>query len=310
MPSLGAAIRAFSREGEGGLVMPPVYNPFFDIIRDNARVVVEAPLFRSRDGRRNMDTADMERAVREAERRGTRTSFILISSPHNPVGRVWTRGELDTLLEFAGRHEMAIVCDEIHCDIVFEPNRFVSLAAEKGSESAPVVVLSGPNKTFNLAGLHISHAVVRGEDARRALKRSMAASGFHLPNVFSMTAALAAYRTGAAWLEGVLGYIRENYRFMRDELSKRFPGTAVSPLEGTYLAWVDFSVLIGELGLENDVRLVELLEEDGRVRFSAGSAFGTGGAGHIRINLACPRSMLAEGIERTAAAVSTLRRAR
>ncbi len=307
MPCLGAVIRAFSREGEGVLVMPPVYHLFFSIIRDNERVAVEAPLSKGRDERWVMDEEVMERAVKEAARKGTRARIVLISSPHNPVGRVWTREELDTLLGFAERHGLAVVSDEIHGDIVFKPGRFVSLAADAGTQSAPVVVLSGPNKTFNLAGLHISHAVARGAESRRLVRQSLAALGVHLPNVFSMTAALAAYRTGAAWLDDVLKYMRENFFFLRNVLSDRFPAAAVSPLEGTYLAWIDFSALIEELGLETDVRLVELLEEEGRVKFSAGSAFGTGGAGYVRINLACPRATLAEGIERTVTAVSRLR---
>jgi cystathionine beta-lyase len=304
MQSIGAAIRAFSREGEGVLVMPPVYYPFFEIARSNRRVIVEAPLSRDEGGRWVMDAARMERAVDEASLAGTKTRMIMLSSPHNPVARAWTKGELDVLLDFAEHRGITIVSDEIHGDIVFPPCRFVSLAGVTGQGASRIVVLAGPNKTFNLAGLHLSHVVARDPEVRSAMKRSFEASGFVSPNVFSITAAMAAYGSGSAWLDGLLGYLDGNLSFLRQRLNRDIPLAAVSPLEGTYLAWVDCSRLIERLGLNDDKALVARLEEAGRVKFSAGSDFGAGGEGHLRVNIACPRALLAEGLDRAAAVVS------
>ncbi len=298
MPSIGAAINAFSEEGDGVLIMPPVYAPFSHIVKAGRRVVVEAPLVRGADGRWAMDEGRMERAVSEARREGVRVRMVLISSPHNPVGRVWSAAELDMLLELASRHNLMIVSDEIHGDIVMPPGRFRSLAAVEGAAASHVVVLSGPNKTFNLAGLHISHAVTRDPGVRAIMARAFEAAGFSLPNVFSITAALAAYTRGGRWLDSLIGYLSANLAHLRERISREIPLMTVMPLEGTYLAWIDASRLIARMGLRDDMALCAHLENEGRVRLSQGSWFGAGGEGYVRLNFACPRKLLDEGITR------------
>ncbi len=299
VPSLGIAVRTFSEPGDGVLLMTPVYYPFYDIVRNNGRTVVEAPLNASDPFRMRMDLEAASRAAAEAEARGTKVRMLLFCSPHNPGGVVWTGGELAALVDFARERGLVIACDEIHGDLVFEPSRFVSLAAFPGAAER-TVVLSAPNKTFNLAGLHLSHFVAEDERLRAALKRGIAAGGFGLPDVLAQAAARAAYERGALWLDELLRYLRGNAVFAADFVNANVAGVRTAVPEGTYLLWADAAGLIAAKGLSGDKALAERLTEDARVRFNAGSVFGSGGSGFIRMNAACPRSLLAEGLERLA----------
>jgi cystathionine beta-lyase len=299
MPAIAAAIHVFSDKGQGLMIMPPVYHPFNSVIEENDRVVVKAPLARRGDGSWQMDFEGMEVAAEAAARAGIKLRAILFSSPHNPVGRVWTKAELESLLGFAQDRGLALLCDEIHSDRILGERPFISLASMEGPLSRGVVVFSGPNKTFNIAGLHICQAIARGEAERSAMKRAISAWGFGLPNVFSLTAAEAAYREGGPWLDALLGYLRGNCRFLSGFLESRLPKVGMPPVEGSYLAWLDFRPLLRERGEGRDESELALrLEEEGRVRLSPGSGFGAEGAGYLRLNFACPRSILEEALGR------------
>jgi cystathionine beta-lyase len=310
MPALAAAIQAFTEKGEGVMILPPVYHPFYSIVEENDRVLVEAPLARcdSPSGAQEswaMDFERMERAALIAESAGTRLTAILVSSPHNPVGRVWSDAELEGLIDFARGRGLAILCDEIHSDIILGDRPFRSMARAAGERARKLVVFSGPNKTFNVAGLHICQVIARDESARLAMKRAISAWGFGLPNVFSLIAALAAYREGETWLDELLAYLKGNRRFLLDFLSARLPDIRVSPVEGSYLAWLDLRVLLEKRGEGlGEALLAQKLEEEGRVRLSPGSGFGKEGSGYLRLNFATPRSILAEGLERMAKTIS------
>jgi cystathionine beta-lyase len=306
MPALAAAIQAFTEKGEGVMILPPVYHPFYSVVEENGRVLVEAPLHRGggagdADGAWSMDFEGMRRAAAAAERAGIKLAAIIVSSPHNPVGRVWSDAELEELRDFARERDLALLCDEIHSDIVLGDRPFRSMARMAGEQARKLVVFSGPNKTFNIAGLHICQAVARDERTRAAMKRAISAWGFGLPNVFSLTAALAAYREGGGWLDELLLYLKGNCRLLSDFLSARLPGIGVSPVEGSYLAWLDLRALLERRGEGSDEKpLAQTLEEEGRVRLSPGSDFGKEGSGYLRLNFACPRSILAEALERMA----------
>jgi cystathionine beta-lyase len=301
MPAIAAALHAFTEKGEGVMIMPPVYRPFFSEVEDNARVLVEAPLALGPDGTWTMDFEAMARAADAAARAGTKLRAILFSSPHNPVGRVWTGAELGRLLEFARDRKLALLCDEIHSDIILGERPFLSLASVSGPEAEEVLVFSGPNKTFNIAGLHISQVVARREATRLAMKRAISAWGFGQPNAFSLVAAVAAYREGELWLEELISYLKGNLRHTVDFLSTRLPDIGICPLEGSYLAWLDLRALLARRGEgPSELSLANRLEESGRVRLSPGSGFGKEGEGFLRLNLACPRSTLEEGLERIA----------
>jgi cysteine-S-conjugate beta-lyase len=299
MPAIGAAVRAFSEPGETVIVMPPVYYPFFSIVRDNGRRVAEAPLTRAADGSWSFEGAALDAAADAAEAAGHRPAALLVSSPHNPVGRGWSELEAGAMLGFCERRGLTLLCDEIHADIIPGDRPFRSLAASEG----PIVVFGGPNKTFNIAGLHISHVVAPREKERRAMKGALAALGSDSLNAFSIVAALAAYSEGADWLDELLRYLRGNDAFLRAFMAERLAGASAPALEGTYLAWLDARPILERLGMADERGLARRLEEEGRVKVSAGGIFGRGGAGHFRINLACPRSVLAEGLERMARTV-------
>jgi cysteine-S-conjugate beta-lyase len=304
MPAIAAAIQAFTEKGEGVMIMPPVYKPFYDIVLDNGRVLVEAPLARDSGGAYSMDRRSMEEAAARASAEGLVLKAVLVSSPHNPVGRVWSEAELAGLRSFARERGLALICDEIHSDIILGDRPFRSLAAVEGDEAGKLVVLAGPNKTFNIAGLHLCHAIARDEGTRIAMRRAIAAWGFGSPNAFSLVAALAAYREGGPWLDELLAYLRGNLAYLAGFLRARLPEIGLSPLEGSYLAWLDLRSLLAARALgPSELALAARLEDEGRVRLSPGSGYGKEGSGYLRLNLACPRSILAEGLERFAATI-------
>lgn len=301
MPSLSVAVNAFAGKGEGVMILPPVYHPFFSTVEENGRAVVPCPLVRAADGSWGMSLASMEAAAEAAERAGTKLRAILVSSPHNPVGRVWSEAELNSLLDFASRRKLAVLCDEIHSDIILGERPFFSMARFEGERARKLVVFGGPNKTFNLAGLHISQVIAREAETRETMRRAFSAAGFSQPNVFSIAAASAAYRAGGSWLDALLEYLRGNYRFLLEFLARELPEVGVSALEGSYLAWLDVRGILRARGEGSDeLPLAKRLEEKGRVRLSPGSLFGAEGAGYLRLNLACPRALLREGLERMA----------
>lgn len=299
MPAIAAALHAFTCRGEGVMIMPPVYHPFFSAVEETDRVVVQAPLARGADGRWELDFAGMARAAEAAAKAGIRLRAILFSSPHNPVGRVWSKEELEALLAFARDRGLTLVCDEIHSDIILGDRPFLSLASVKGERARGLIVLSGPNKTFNIAGLHICQVIARGEAERAAMKRAISAGGFSQPNAFSLAAALAAYREGGPWLDELLAYLRGNRDLLAAFLAARLPLAGMSPLEGSYLAWLDFRSFLAERGLGDDeAAFARRIEDEGRVRLSPGSGFGAEGRGFIRLNFACPRATLEEALDR------------
>jgi cystathionine beta-lyase len=305
MPMVAITLRAFTAPGDGVLIMPPVYYPFFEIVRDNDRTLVEVPLLNPGLGRWEMDFAGIEAAIGRQAAAGQPVRAFLLSSPHNPGGRVWTRAELERLDDIAARHGVLVLSDEIHSDIVFAPAAFTSLA-DHGFTNPDRIVLAGPNKTFNIAGLHICHAIVRDPARRQRLARAVAAAGFSQPNAFAVTAAHAAYGACGPWVDGLKDYLLGNFDRLEAFLAARLPGARSFRPEATYLAWVDCRELLARLGLKSEVELVRVLEEEGRVKVSHGSVFGAAGTGFVRINVACPRTQLDEGLERIAATVARL----
>jgi cysteine-S-conjugate beta-lyase len=299
MPAIAAILHAFTEKGEAVMILPPVYRPFFGMPEENGRVVVTAPLALSQDGAWTMDFEAMGRAAEAAEASGRKLRAIIVSSPHNPVGRVWSEAELGSLLDFARGRGLVLVCDEIHSDIILGERKFFSMASVSGEGAKGLIVLSGPNKTFNLAGLHLCQAIARDDETRGRMKKAISAWGFDQPNIFSLAAAAAAYREGGPWLDELLAYLRGNYAFLLEFLSKRLPDVGVSELEGSYLAWLDLRSFLAKRGEgPSELILAKRLEEEGRVRLNPGSIFGKEGEGFMRLNLACPRSLLSEGLER------------
>jgi cystathionine beta-lyase len=298
VPSLGIAVRALTSPGAAVLVLSPVYYPFYEIVEDNDRILITAPLSRDSSGRFGLDFRAMGESVKKADDDGLKTQALLFCSPHNPGGRLWTPEELAELKEFCRMKGLALISDEIHADILPDGGSFASLG---GADSGPpLLAIGAPNKTFNLAGLHLSHFVARGKRTRAAIKRGIAAAGYSQPNIFSIVAARAAYRRGGPWLDELNAYLRANLDYAEAFMRDRIPGIAFTRPEAGYLAWLEASEAIRRKGCEDDRQYAAALAREGRIRISFGSKFGAEGKNHLRLNVACPRAQLAEGLERWA----------
>ncbi|MDR0197418.1 MAG: pyridoxal phosphate-dependent aminotransferase [Oscillospiraceae bacterium] len=277
--ALATAVRAFTRSGDGVLIQTPVYYPFFEIIRDNGRKLLQNPLT-YKDGKYAIDFADFERKADGAK-------LFLLCSPHNPVGRVWTKPELEALNGICAKHDVTIVSDEIHCDFIWEGHKHVCF----GTLNENAVIASSPSKSFNLAGLQTANVFIKNAPLRRAFKEEIRRSGYSQLNTVGLAACKSAYTKGGEWLERLKEYISGNIDAVREFLSKRLPKVRLVEPEGTYLLWLDFS----EYNLTQD-------ELDRRVTHGAGLwldggamfyAPGESGATTFeRVNVACPRSVL------------------
>jgi cysteine-S-conjugate beta-lyase len=291
IPALSAAILALTEPGDGIVIQPPVYYPFALRVLGNRRRIVENPL-RLNGTRWEMDFASLERAVDD------RTRMLVLCSPHNPVCRVWDRAELERLSAFCRRRGIVIVSDEIHCDLVMRGFCHVPIASVSEEAAQNTVTLVSATKTFNLAGLGGSVTVIPSARLRARFDEQQKAIFVGLANAPAAAAVETAWRVGEEWLNQLLGYVEGNYRFMKDFLAAHLPRAAVTPLEGTYLAWLDMRAM----GLGDEELKGRLLRTAG-VWLDEGTMFGRGGEGFQRLNLACPRSILTDALQRIAAAL-------
>ena len=288
-----AAIEALSEPGDAVLIQQPVYYPFASSIRETGRVLVNSPL-REEDGAYRMEPPeDLERRIVENNVR-----IFLLCSPHNPVGRVWTRDELAAVSDVCARHGVTVISDEIHADFTHPGHPHTVFASLSKEAEQSCVVCTAPSKTFNLAGLQTSNLFVPNEELRKKLRDRLRALHFEAPNLAGLTACMAAYREGAAWLDELLAYLRGNTDFVRAFLANRLPALRLTEPEGTYLLWIDCRGL-GRA----DEGLGELLTNRARVGIDDGPMFGPGGEGFIRVNAACPRAVLEKAFARIAEAV-------
>lgn len=284
VPAIGSAIRAYSDKGDGVAIMPPVYHPFRMLIKKNGRRTVEAPL-KITNGRYEMDFDALEHACATSK-------ILVLCSPHNPVGRVWSKAELDRVAQIAEKHNVVVVCDEIHADLVYTPHKHIPSFGVSPALTQRLVACWAPSKTFNIAGFQVSYIVVPDAQLRHKLETENDAAGLGSPNCVGIAAAVAAYREGQPWLDEALAYLRSNYEHLVSELAQRVPLIRVWPQEGTFLAWVDFR----GLGLKGDVH--RSLLDKAQLWMDAGTRFGTGGDGFARLNLGCTRATLDEAINR------------
>ena len=285
--TISAALIAGSRPGDRIVVQPPVYHPFAQRIRANGRQVAENPLVLDGDRYR----MDFDGLARELER-GAR--MLVLCNPHNPGGRAWSREELDRVADLCSRRGAIIVSDEIHADLVLPGTggrRHVPLASISADAARLAVTCVSATKTFNIAGLGGSLAIVGDPDLRRRLNEAIEAQCGGTANCFAVAAAEAAWRQGAAWVDAMLAYVAGNLAFLRDRLERELPTARVLPLEATYLAWID----LRRLGLSDDEVRRRLL--DAGVWLDEGRKFGGGGEGFQRLNLACPREVLSRAVD-------------
>lgn len=281
--AMGVAIRALTEPGDGVIIQSPVYPPFAGTVKSNGRKVVENPLI-CQDGRYTMDFADLAEKAKEAK-------MLMLCSPHNPVGRVWNREELQQLGRICMENDLYVVSDEIHFDLDFTGEHQVFIEAVPELKDR-CIICTAPSKTFNLAGNAQSNIFIPNEEIRKKFEADLSLHCGHYLGTFAYASTTAAYEGGEEWLEELLRHLQKNREVLEKGLKEIIPGAVFSPLEGTYLQWIDLSCL----GLTQK-DLMDKLEE-AQVFVNDGETFGTGGKGHIRFNLACPTKAIEDALER------------
>ncbi|KEK25138.1 MalY/PatB family protein [Bacillus gaemokensis] len=286
VPALSTSVQALTNEGESVLVQPPIYPPFFDMVTKNSRLVCESPLLLQNDSY-TMDFEHLETQFKQG------IKLMLLCSPHNPVGRVWTKDELTKLGTLCEQYKVTVITDEIHADIIFSNYTHTPFASLSESLAARTITCMAPSKTFNIAGLQASIIIIPDPKIRDAFTSVQQRQGFHGLNTFAYTAMQSAYTECNEWLAEIRLYIEGNAQFAREFIEKNIPTLSVTKSEGTFLLWVDCS----RLGLSQKER-TKHLEEKGKIIVEPGEKYGTGGGQYIRINIGCPREVLEEILNR------------
>lgn len=291
VPAMYAAVRACTLPGDGVIFMPPIYHPMFDAVENAGRRPVPVPLLNN-NGDYSMDFARLESAAASPE-----VKLILFCSPHNPVARVWNREELTRLGEICLKHKVLVLSDEIHMDFAMPEHRHTVFAALSPELAANCIVCTAPTKTFNIAGLQVSNIVIPNPEIRLAFCNEYAKGGRFGVNQIGLAACRIAYERCEGWLDAVLELVHANAELVRSFMAEHFPEIVVSPHEGTYFIWLDFRAW--KLKAKD---LERRMVEKAHLFLDGGYNFGEGGAGFERINLACPRRILEDALERLLAA--------
>ena len=292
--ALAAAVRAYTKEGDGVLLQQPVYYPFSEVITDNGRKIVNSPL-KITDGYYTMDFDDLETKIVE-----NKVKLFLLCSPHNPVGRVWSEEELRRVGEICLRHGVLVVSDEIHADFVFEGKHQV-FADLKPEYKDFTVICTSPGKTFNIAGLQASNILIPNEVLRETFAKQITAAGYSQISAPGIEAVIAAYAQGEEWYQEMKKYVGENITFLHEWMEEHIPQIKVTRTEGTYLVWMDFR----ELGIAEE-NLKDFVENRAGLWLDGGKMFGESGSGFQRINVACPRKTLEKALTQLETAVKNL----
>lgn len=285
--ALAMAVKAYTKPGESVLIQLPVYYPFSEVIVDNGRKVVSNTLYMGEDRRYHIDFEDFEQKIIKEKIR-----LFFLCNPHNPVGRVWNKEELERMGDICMKHGVTVVCDEIHQDFVFKGKHlvFANLKPEFADIS---ITCTSPSKTFNLASMMISNIFISDRELKHKFRKEMDAAGISQLGVMGLVACEAAYSHGEEWYHAMLVYVKENIEFTKKYVEENLPGVHMTELEGTYLVWLDFR----DTGLTVD-ELDERIIHRAKLWLDSGKIFGDSGKGFQRINAACPRSVLAEALGR------------
>lgn len=287
VPALSAVIKALTAPGDKVMVQTPVYNCFFSSIRNNGCGMIANPLI-YRNGTYQIDFADLEQKAAAPN-----VKVLLLCNPHNPAGRVWTKQELTRIGDICIRNNVWVIADEIHCELVFPGHTYIPFASISHEFLMHSVTCTSPSKAFNLAGLQIANIISADTDIRMKIDKAINVNEVCDVNPFGVEALMAAYNDSEEWLEGLKQYLFANYSYLRAYFAEYLPEFPVSILEGTYLVWVDCSVLN-----QSSDEIVKTLLEKEKLWVNKGSLYGEAGEGFIRINIACPRQQLIEGLNR------------
>lgn len=289
VPSIALAIQAYTEIGDAVLINDPVYPPFAGMVKNNQRKLVRSPL-QEKENHFVMDLADMETKIIE-----NNVKLFLLCNPHNPGGRVWHKEELQSVAELCHKHDVLLVSDEIHQDLVFPPYEHISLQTIDPNYADFSIILTAPTKTFNLAGIKNSMVFIKNPQLRKQFVKVQAQSEQDTLNTFGMVATQAAYNEGKPWLNDLLRYLQKNVDFACQFFQEHLPKIGVLKPEGTYLLWLDFSAY--DL---SDKALQDKLINEAGVVLNPGISFGPSGSKHMRLNVACPQEILKEGLQRIA----------
>ncbi|MBP2664896.1 MAG: patB 3 [Firmicutes bacterium] len=287
------AVQTFTKPGDKVIIQPPVYPPFFSSVKNQDRIVLENPLVYE-NGNYHMDFDDLAEKAREAK-------MLILCSPHNPVGRVWSRAELTRLVNICLENDVLLLADEIHGDLVYPGHQHIPLASLEADSEDKIITLTAPSKTFNTAGLYTSIAIIPNANLRNQFSQTVQLLGINKSNVFGITALEAAYRHGAPWLDELLVYLEGNAQYLTEFIATNIPAITVDKPQGTYLAWLDCRNL--KLSQQE---LVQFFAKKAKVGLNDGITFGHQGTGFMRLNFGCPRPLLAEGLKRIALAINLL----
>lgn len=285
--ALHAFAKIFAGPGDKILMHSPVYYPFFGAAKRNGIEFVNSNLINS-NGRYEIDFEDFEKKAKDPL-----VKMFYLSSPQNPGGRVWTREELVRMGEICTENGVIIVADEIHCDLILGGTEYTSFGTLPEKITNNSIICVSPSKTFNIAGLQISCIVIQNKELKARYDSYMKSIGYYEPNVFGLEGIAAAYRDSEEWLDRLIEYLNGNLKFLTEYMAENMPKVKVMIPDATYLVWLDFK----ELGAE-PVYLHRLLKDEGKIWLDEGYLFGETGNGFERINIACPRKVLREGLER------------
>ena len=282
--ALAQSVKALTNENDYVLINNPVYYTFSKIVLDNKRQIISSDLV-LRDGHYEIDFSDFENKIKQYN-----VKMFLLCSPHNPIGRVWTKDELDKIVKICSKYKVFIVSDEIHCDFAWNNNHICLLKYENNKDH--IILCTSPTKTFNLAGLQISNIFIPDIDVRKKFQRELWNSGYSLVNIMGLVAGESAYKNGENWLNELKKYIIENIKYTDDFLKKKIPKIKLIYPEGTYLLWLDFN----EFNLSDDM-LEDLLLNKAKLWLDSGKKFGKTGSGFQRMNVALSRAKLKCALE-------------
>ena len=285
VPGLVMSILAFTKPGDKVLVQPPVYFPFYTSISGNNRELVFSPL-KNTDRGYHMDFVDLEAKFKSG------VKMFIMSNPHNPVGRVWTSEDLQQVVDLCAKYDVLILSDEIHADLTFEPNVHIPIASISKEAAMRTLTFMAASKTFNIAGLSTAFVVIQQKELLNRYNKTMDAMHLFTGNVMGAVATKAAFDNGDVWRKQMLEYVKGNIDFVADYIAEHIPKLHFMKPQATYLLWLDFS----DYKL-NQKDLVSLLVDKANVGLNDGTLFSPGGEGFMRMNVACPRSVLQQALE-------------
>ena len=287
VPAISAIIKALTTPGDEVLLQEPVYNCFFSSIRNNECRVVSNDLV-YKNGLYSIDFNDLEEKVSDPK-----VKLLLLCNPHNPAGRVWTKEELTQIGDICIKNNVIVISDEIHCDLVFDGNTHIPFASISEEFLHHSVTCIAPTKTFNIAGIQVANILVADTGLKKKIDKALNINEVCEISAFSVDALVAAYNEGEEWLEALKKYLYDNYCCLKDFFAQHLPQFPVLPLEATYLVWIDCSVLG-----QSSAQIAQSLLEKEKLLVNGGTMYGSAGEGFIRLNIACPRELLVEGLNK------------